>query len=266
MDQHVILTLGRSGSNTLVDLCNQHPNLLNCGEVLGDWTVARRLQRTLRFHRGDDAAYLDALLTDRRVIGAVNTLRSLNKMRRGDFGSGKRLGRIRSVGFKDFSMNLVRCGLRDYLRRRDAIKVIGLQRRGALERLVSSQLLQKTGVVMRRDGDVDVPQLHLDPDRLFDDLQVIADENTVLDEILSELPSYRVYRIEYGDFFDSEDRTRRIMADVFDFLGVPRVPVRVRMHKIVQRGVLAAIANLEECRAAMVGTRYEHEFRETADA
>ena len=65
MDRHMILTLGRSGSNTLRDMLNQNPEVLNFGEVLGPWTDMRRLQKRLPLIPKDNVAYLDFILTSR---------------------------------------------------------------------------------------------------------------------------------------------------------------------------------------------------------
>lgn len=266
MDNHVILTLGRSGSNTLVDMCNQHPNLLNYGEVLGDWSAIRKLQMRTGFHKANDAAYLDALLNNRLVAQFLNSARTVNKWCHSDFGSGKRLRDVRSVGFKDFSLMLERHGLRDYLRQRGVIKVIGLQRWSLVDRLVSAKMLAKTGIVAQREGDVDVPRLHLDPAALLDDLETYESESKLLDEMLNELPQERVYRIEYEDLFVTPERTQGVMNNVFDFLGVTRLKVRTRMKKIVKKCAFDAIANLEECREATASTRFDHVFRESANA
>lgn len=51
MDRHVVLTLGRSGSNTLRDMLNQSPEVLNFGEVLGEWNTIRKIQRKAVFYR-----------------------------------------------------------------------------------------------------------------------------------------------------------------------------------------------------------------------
>ena len=43
MNRHIILTNGRSGSNNIANTLNLHAQLVNFGEVLGSWTLPRRL-------------------------------------------------------------------------------------------------------------------------------------------------------------------------------------------------------------------------------
>jgi len=263
--QHVILTLGRSGSNTLVDCCNQHPNLLNYGELLGEWNTIRKVQRRFGFRSGDDAGYLDALLQDRSMAWLLNSGRTFNKLRRFEFGSGKRLRDIRSIGFKDFSLNFLNYGLRSYLRDRDHIKVVGLQRRSLVDRILSGKMLRETGIVKAREDVGDIPQIRLEPDEILQSLEVFENESQLLDEMLGELPENRVHRIDYSDLYASADATQSIVGDVFEFLGVERRPVKIRMKKIVKNGALDAIGNLDECRMATRGTKYEGLFDEPAN-
>lgn len=150
--QHFILTLGRSGSNALVDMINQNPALLNYGEVLGTWTPIRKAQRRLGLLQNDDDAYLDAVLGNNRVIFAANLARTLGKLRNGRIAEIKRIRRLHSVGVKDFSLNMIRCGLNDYLYERKQVRVIGLIRANPLGRMISALRLQNTGEVSRRKG------------------------------------------------------------------------------------------------------------------
>jgi hypothetical protein len=106
MRPHFILTLGRSGSNTLTDLLNQNLAFFNYGEVLGPWTYMRKLQKRVPLLPKQNDAYLDFLLRDsfflRSLLRYRNTVKRL-KLQKADI---KSLARIRTVGIKDFSLNL----------------------------------------------------------------------------------------------------------------------------------------------------------------
>lgn len=80
MSRHMILSLGRSGSNTLADLINQHPHALNVGEVLGSWTKMRQIRESFCLYAGRDAAYLDAVTRPSALLFAANTFRSMGRL------------------------------------------------------------------------------------------------------------------------------------------------------------------------------------------
>ena len=92
--QHFVLTIGRSGSNTLVNALNQHPQVLNYGEVLGDWNTIRKLYNRLPAAlTSGEAAYLDAVLHNPVLARALNGYRNLSYLRRGGRAEMKRFGR-----------------------------------------------------------------------------------------------------------------------------------------------------------------------------
>lgn len=258
--KHIILTLGRSGSNTLVDMLNQNPAVLNLGEVLGDWNRIRKVQTRLRLFSGDDAAYLDALLGSPRLLRAANGYRNLSKRLAGKSGETKRHAGIQTVGFKDFSLNFERRGLLDYLRPREDIQVIGLARRNVLARMISNAVLQATGVVSSKTpgaGAGTRPRLTLDPDRVLGQLETIETENRVLQEMLESAAPGRRLLLDYEDLYSGEERTRETMQRVYAFLGVPQIVPTVRMTKLASPDPLEAVENAAEIRARLRGTRFE---------
>src|SRR6185437_10102767 len=104
MNNHFILSLGRSGSNQLVDLINQHPNLLNYGEVLGDWIAMRRLQRRIGFFRNNDAGWLDFLLKNRAPFYGAQAIRAMHQLQRGDRPEIKTRKGTASLGVKESTL------------------------------------------------------------------------------------------------------------------------------------------------------------------
>ena len=257
--QHVILTLGRSGSNALVNLLNQHPQVLNYGEVLGDWNLIRKVQRRLGVFRGNDAAYLDFLLANpwgHRLAFAARTVQRRIKRRPRD---GKRLSGVQHIGIKDFALNFQRFGVADYLAQRPGIKVIGLERENLLDRMISNALLEASGVVEIREGQGGQPdtQLRLDPQEVLDALGVIEAENETLNQMLAGIPQERRMHVLYEDFFAGPERTSAIMDEVHGFLGVDPFTPEVRMRKIVQGRSMDRLANRDEVIEALKGTRFQ---------
>lgn len=258
MIPHFILTLGRSGSNTLVDLLNQNPAFFNYGEVLGPWTYMRRLQKQVPILPKENDAYLDFLLRDsaflRNLLRYRNTVKRL-KAQKADI---KSLSKIRTVGIKDFSLNLRRADIPDYLVGRERIKVIGLVRQNLLDRMVSNALLQETGVVANRTGGQTArARLALDPDQVITQLKIIEEENRELTDCLRAIPEQRCMTVAYEDFFRDDATRSRLLIDIMDFLEIPVIRPEVRMQKIASAGALGAIENADAVREVIVGTRFE---------
>ena len=271
MQRHVILTLGRSGSNTLTDMLNQSPQVLNYGEVLGDWTQIRRLQRRTGLFRRSDAAYLDWILYARHFAFFANAARSLGRWRSGDTGAIKRLRDIRTIGIKEFSLNLRRAGLGDYIANHPDLKVVGLVRENVVDRLVSNLRMSRNGVLYVREGDgADVRAaagraLRVEPAEMLRHLVVIEEENADLRAMLDRVPEGARLVIRYEDLFRDEASRDAVLRAAFEFLGVTPVATRVRMRKIIQRPVRDLIENFDECLEATKGTRFEAMLRAAAE-
>lgn len=256
--RHVILTAGRSGSNSLVNLLNQHPEVLNYGEVLGDWTLFRRWQGRIAIFRKDDARYLDTLLGNRWLAWALCHARNVYHWRQGRRGSAKRFGDLGTIGVKEFALNLRRCGLSEYLAQRPGIRVIGLERENVVDRFLSSRMLGATGVVAARPG-MPAPQamLHLDPETLARDLERVARENRELAEMLDALPTKRVMRIRYEALYADAPTRHAILDSLHRFIGVAQMRPVLTMRKIIPGRSADRVANREACRRALLGTRFE---------
>ena len=265
MKRHVLLTIGRSGSNTLCDMLNQSPQVLNFGEVLGEWNQIREYQRALRLFRNSDEAYLDFILNSHAFHFVANTHRNWRKRRTNAVEAVKRLGNVQTVGVKDFSLNFQRYGLTDFLEKRPEIQVIGLVREDVVGRMISNAQLGATGVVALRTGQDRVGgTLWIDPAHISEMLTTIERENAFLAQMLASLPSHRVLVIRYEDLYRDPDAKDEIMKTVFSFLNVEPIQPDVRMRKIITTPVSEVVENFEDCLVAVKGTRFEALLREAA--
>ena len=266
MDHHVILTLGRSGSNTLRDMLNQSSEVLNFGEVLGEWNTIRKIQKRTFFLPSKDEDYLDWILYSGTFLRSANTLRSLNKIRSGNRSASKRVRDIKTFGVKDFSLNFMRLGLSGYLDARPDIKVIGLVRENVVDRMISNALLGATGVVaVKNDDDKTRRKLQIDPSLVASLLNDIEVENADLDRMLARLPEERKFVIHYEDLFSDQQNRQDIMTRAFDFLGVAPVETQERMSKIIRSPANETIQNFEDCLEAVRGTHHEALLRDAAE-
>ena len=259
MNNHFILSLGRSGSNQLVDLINQHPNLLNYGEVLGEWIAVRRLQRRLGVFRNNDAGWLDFLLKNRIPFYGAQTVRAVHQFRRGDRPEIKSHKTTASLGVKESSMNLHRFGLGNYLFERPGLKVISLRRLSTLDRTISSLMLHETGVVLahKHGPNTQRAPVTIEPARFVRALNAVAEENAELDRITAALPPQRVHRITYEQTFTDPESLPKRIDELYRFLDVGSFEPRVRMRKILPRDPAEVIANFSDCRDAAIGAGLE---------
>ena len=257
-DKHIILTMGRSGSNTLVDMLNQNPAILNFGEVLGEWTPLRRLQRQVRAFRNDDQGYLDAILNNTALQNAANAARTVKKILSWRAGEIKKMRNVKTVGFKEFSLNFQRYGLSHYLSEAYDVKVVGLTRANALERMISNALLQETGIVAStsKNSHIAPNSIYINPHTVLKNLEIIAKENEDLLRAIEGLPEERVFRLDYADLYSGDAHTIRIVRKAYSFLGVPEVEPKVRMRKIAKKNPLDAIQNGAEIREVIAASRF----------
>ncbi len=267
MHHHVILTLGRSGSNTLADLLNQNAAILNYGEVLGGWNKLRQAQRALRLCKEDDRAYLDALLHKKGVLRTANLVRSLGKAKGRKWSEIKALRRVAHVGFKEFATHFIELGITDYLKTRPDIKVIGLERTNAIDRMISVAFLDTTGVIALPSSEKrgEKPKLWIDPDRVLEQLDIIERESNELRRMLEVLPEDRVMRIRYEDLYSGPVQTLRTTRRAYAFLGVPDHMPSVRMRKILKGDPLDALANGAELREVIASSRFAHYMHDAPD-
>lgn len=256
--KHMVFTLGRSGSNTLVDLLNQNPAILNVGEVLGEWMTLRRLQQKYGPCRNDDTAWLDAVLGNRWLLRGLNGYRNLTRYRAGTPHEAKALRRIRSVGFKEFSLNFDRLGIGDYPERRPEVLVIGLTRRNVIDRMISTLALEQTGVVQAHAGAgrPAAPKLRLDPGEALRRLDAVAEENERLEERLNRIDPARLFRIDYGDFTAGNEALIARVRKVYAFLGVPDHQPRIRTAKIIRSDPLNRLEHGAVLRDFIARTRH----------
>lgn len=254
----MILTLGRSGSNTLVDLLNQHPQVLNINEVMETWTPPRKLRDRLGLYRNRTADYLDAMTRPSVVLRFMLGVRNLGRLIRGKPHEIKPLRRIRTIGIKDFALFLDKEGLRDWPLQQTDLKIIGLRRRDVLARVLSWQMLDKTGVVASRGEHHGQDRaITLDPAEFLRALEVVEAENRLLSEMLAALPADRVFVIDYEDFFQDAETRQAILAELFSFLGVDPWTSEIRMKKIISVPPAEMIRNRDACAAGLIGTRFE---------
>ncbi len=257
--KHFVLTHGRSGSNFLVNSINLHPDLVNYGEVLGEWTLPYKLYQFSRVWYQGWPVYLDSLYTKKALFYASQLVSAFSHIKKHKPLNLKRFRDIQSIGIKDFAFLLEKRDLLDYLVSRDDIKIIYLSRDNHLKRYISLLNMKKTGQVLSEGNfnlssknchSVNIPELLSSLD------QYEKEEKAGL-EILAKIQDSRKLLIEYDHYFSSEEVIKEINREVFSFLGVENFQLVSQHKKIMSNNLPEIICNFDEVAEALSGTEYE---------
>ena len=261
--KHFILTNGRCGSNFFVNLINEHPELTNYGEVLGDWTVAYQAYQRGLLKAPSDEEYLDALYDRPRLFYVAQTYSAVARIKRAQKPRWKWRNKVHSVGVKDFHTNLSKRNMEQYFSRRQSIRIVFLTRKNVLDRYLSNFLLETTKVIADRratekQAGTESPSCsHIPIDGLLDGLDKIAHENDELEQFAATLPERNVFRIVYEDYFGSPERSSQVNNQLLEFLDVKVIDLMGEHRRIGGRPVKNRISNMDEVTEALRGSRHE---------
>lgn len=239
-------------------MLNQHPRIVNYGEVLGDWTLPGRHFRD-RFRSAE--SYLRWIYKSRAFFGAAQTYSFIRRRREGRPTHFRRWKNVATLGVKELSVNLRNHDLIEPILADRALKIVTLVRENPLERLVSAMLLKHTGVVAQvGDGAkaADDAQVTLDPEALPETLAVYEAENETVHKAARRAGPARSFSLTYEGYFGLDDSARaRRDGELLDFLGVPPMRLSKEHRRIRKTPLQSVIANYSAVRDALRGTRYE---------
>lgn len=256
MRRHFILTHGRSGSNFVVNTLNLHPELVNYGEVLGDWTIPFKILSRMNNRDNNWEASLDYVYNNRFLFYGAQGYSALSHIRGGKPLNIKLRKRIKSIGVKDLVFLVLKRGLKNYLFNRPDIKVIYLSRRNGLNRYVSLLNMNKTGVVAQEEASEKFVRHVIDVEDLLNKLSVFDKENAAGEEIIERLPKDSVLSINYDDYFADEKSINRHNQMIFEHLGVRSIDVVSKHKKIIQRPMEEVIENYDSVVSALRDAGY----------
>ncbi|MDJ0677522.1 MAG: hypothetical protein QNJ36_19425 [Calothrix sp. MO_167.B42] len=258
MQHHLILTNGRSGSNYLRSLLNQHPQVVNYGEVLGDWTIPYKLRKQLGLGGDSPESYLDYIYSSQVFFYLAQIYSAYSKITKKEKINFKNINQVATLGIKDFSINFVRKNLEHYLKEREDILVINLFRRNSLKRLISLQSMQLSGVVEVRGNGAKVKRkVYLPIDNLLPQLEIFEAEKNQQFDLLKEIEQKRILNIAYEDYFSSAKSQEQYNHEIFEFLGVPEMKVKSNHSRILPDKVSEKLENYEAVVQTLNGTEYE---------
>jgi hypothetical protein len=262
--RHVVLTSGRSGSNFLVSLINSHPNVINYGEVLGEWNVIAKLHQKIIFGRKPNYRYLELILSSRVVFLAAQIYAICSRAWHGEKLNIKRWNNIETIGIKDFSFLFFRYELEEFFSRNPSIKVISLILKNQLKRLVSMKLMQETGVVashrgINKQGEQRTKtrnKIFLDLSNLMAELDVFEREAEEYSRLLSTVKEENRLELLYENIFGLEGGSKSAQLAMQDFLKLERVDLVEKHQKLNSDKLSDLVENYDQLAILLKNTQY----------
>ena len=262
--KHFIYTEARSGSNYLVNLFNQHPQLANYGEVLGDWTKPHQIYRMLSLNGKPNHSYLNFIYSNKLFFYLAQIYYALQNIQQQKSIKFKQYKQVKSLGIKDFHYNLWDYGLLDFFQKNQDILIIYLYRENLLKQHISLEMMRKTKVVssqnlencQQKPEDIKKRKLYIDTDEIMEILQIAEDFVQQKEELLSNLPDSRILRISYEQLFSSPESQNSFRDQAFQFLGVEQIKIESDHRKISSNNLVDIVENYQEVYDALVNTKF----------
>ena len=264
MNKHIIFTNGRSGSNYLLSLLNSHPSIVNFGEVLGEWTLLYKLHKLCGFGGKSVPEYLDNIYKSSLIFYMAQLYSALSHQKKGKKINFKYKNKIATIGVKEFSVNFKRLKLSSFLMERDDILVINLYRENHLKRLVSLEMMSRSGIVSidkqskvaNSEIDSDSNKIFLDPNYTLRQLEIFQKELEEQMDLVDHLAQERVFNIRFEDLFESDQSVADYTNDLFQFLNIDPIRIKSSHKKILSDRLSDLIANYEEIHKALENSRF----------
>jgi hypothetical protein len=255
---HIILTHGRSGSNYLTNTLNNHPDIVNFGEVLGKWTLPNKLYRLVSYFGVSESSFLHYLYTGKSAFYLSQAISALSHLVNKKKINWKSYSNIETVGIKDFVFLVHERKITQYIQSQKNLKVIYLYRENLLRRYLSGINMKTTQVVkIESSNQRAYNKYQIDIEHMLDELKVIEHEHAIGDEILSSLDKSRVFIIKFESFFQIQQYREKIMKELYNFLNVSEVVSLSNQRKIMSDNLGDIIENFNEVQMALEGTRFE---------
>jgi len=235
-----MLHAGRCGSSVLADLLNQHPDVRWANEPFENMKPA--YYRMSSAHRARqviaDRMYRERSRYfgfDSKVLPEQHLAPALANKDPADY-----VALLRELGFGHFIL---------------------LERRNYLRQAVSIAIGGVTGQWNTLGQPVPTPVVHLDPARFVSYgremplLEFFASLDRRFAELRRLLQPRERLDLVYEDDIEADPRVG--YAKVCGFLGIVEQPVSVRLKRLNPHPIRAMVANFDELRATLQGTRYE---------
>jgi len=254
-NRHFILTSGRSGSNYLANTLNKHPNIVNYGEVLGEWTLPYKLYSCMSPFGVKWGSFLNALYQSTSLYYVAQFISVISHLRRGEKIGFKNYSDIASIGIKDFAFLVRKRNLSSFFGPSANIKIIYLYRQNIFKRYLSLVRMQQSGKVKTESTET-VSPIYVDPKHMLIELALYEKELQLQKDIVASIPKDHLMKIKYEDYFNTLESIASTNKEVFDFLGVEPIEASSKQRKIGSDDLSSYISNYDEICSVLSGTEY----------
>jgi hypothetical protein len=257
MNRHIILTSGRSGSNYLANTLNQHPQIVNYGEVLASMLITYKLyEKSKKYKNWSVIDYLDYVYNSKTFFYMAQFFSAYSHLKKKKPINFKRLGKIKNLGTKDFFLNYDKKNCVNFLIKNEDIAVIYLSRGNRLRRYLSAVFLKKTHIASS-EKTLKVQKVKIVPAEMMTTLKVLDKEIENEKKIVSQLEkNNRLLSIKYEDYFADGEAIFTHNQRVFEFLGVTPLPLKSQHKKILPQRMYDLVENYDEFCACLTDTKY----------
>ena len=257
INRHVILTSGRSGSNYLSNVLNLHPQIVNYGEVLASMIVPYKLFNKCKWCPWTKEQYLEGFYSSRMVFYAAQLYSAYSHLRKHKPINFKWRGRVKTIGTKDFFLNVKTKQVEKFYLSQPDLAVIYLYRENLLRRYLSGVFLRNTKIAAT-EAKVSIEKVTIDIGQMMNYLENLEKELAYEKTFLTELTQqHRVFQLRYEDYFASEASILSFNRQLFEFLGVEPMEAQSRHQKILPQAICDIVANYDEFCATLANTKYQ---------
>jgi len=256
MNRHIILTNGRSGSNYLANVLNLHPEIVNYGEVLGNWTLPYKLYTKSPLHRWSVNDYLTHIYHNKGFFYAAQLYSAYAHFRARKKVNFKKWHQVYSIGIKEFFLNFHVRNAQDFLKSDRDLAIVYLYRENILRRYLSVLFLRRTQVAAT-EKSLQSNKIFIDVGHMIGFLKILENETANERKLISELPDHRLLTIRYEDYFTNESTILAYNKQVFEFLGVKPIDLKSQQRKILSDNMRDLITNYDEFHACLMNTPYQ---------
>ncbi len=256
LKRHFIFPSGRSGSNYLANTLNQSPECVNYGEVLGEWTLPYKLIGKFLCDQSGCDRYLNFVYTSGLFFRLAQVYSMCSHLKGGRTLNYKPIGRVSSIGVKDFLVTLERRNGLDFLKGDTDMKIIHLYRTNMLKKYISG-LFMGASKVASTYRKMKIEPVEIDIPEMLDGLDVLWDESAREKAFIKSLKGHDILTLEYESYFESRESILRWNGLIFEFLEVAPVNTVSKHQKILPATLKDNARNYTEVVEALVGTPYE---------